>query len=738
MRRMNKDVAITDRGAQALSERAVAAEQLNSGAPGRRHDAAAVLDFATLMRILRDWKWLILGAAALGLAAGIMVTFLTTPLYRAGVTLEVNPPVVEVSEEQTRQRAQTVGSWDFIATQIGLLRSRSLAERVAQDLNLASDRALVGDGPVADRLARGTNLVAGGLTVEAPEEGQLVKFSYVSADAQLAARVANGVAESFINSNLQRRFEASAYARRFLEQQIARTRADLERSEQQLADYARSQGIITLSGGTGGEGGAENTTSLQGESLSALNGALATATARRVAAEGAYRAAQASGPTSEVTSSTQALRQARAGVEAEYQDKLTLLKPDHPDMRALQSRIAEIDRQISRETAQVSGGRNNTLAQEYRSALSAERSLQARVSQLRGSVLDLRGRSVRYNILQRELDTNRGLYDALLGRYKEIGVAGGIGSAPVSIVDRAEVPGGPYTPSLPRNLLGGLGIGLLGGVGLAIGLEFLNDTIKTREDVRNKLGVACLGAVPKRSGKGSFVEDLRSPASAVSEAYSAIAAALRFTTEEGTPRVVLITSSQPAEGKSTTALALSQNLARRGHSVLLVDADLRKPSFKTDTDDVGVTKLLTNHEEVRSHVVPTQYDRLWLLPCGPLPPSPADLLSTGRMGAILTEAAQQFDHVVIDAPPVLGLADAPLLASVSSNLLFVVESGRTRTRGAAEALNRLEASGAHILGAVLTKSIERQNGENYYSYRYGDLEDRRGDRIVMISHRADA
>lgn len=731
---MNKDVAIAPEG-RALAHRGAPA--VAAGAEPRGHHAPR-LDLPTLLRIVREWRWLILGAAALGLAGGVVATLLTTPLYRAGVTLEVNPPTVEVSDEQSRQRDLAGDTWDYIQTQVGLLGSRSLAERVAQDLNLANNPRFATVGDATARLKAATAQVAGGLSVAAPEEGRLIRFSYVSDDPALAAQVANGIADGFINSNLQRRFEASAYARRFLERQIARTRADLERSERQLVQYAQAEGIISLGTGVGEDGKSEAGGSLQSESLTALNQALAEATARRVAAEGAYRSAQASGPTTEVNASTQALRQSRAALEAEYQEKRTLLKPDHPDMLSLRSRIAELDRQIARETSQVSSGRNNSLAQEYRAALSAERALQSRVGALKGSVLDLRGRSVRYNILQREVDTNRGLYDALLQRYKEIGVAGGIGTAPVSIVDRAEVPGGPFKPSLPFNLLAGLGIGLLGGIGVAVGMEFINDTVKTREDVRTKLQLPCLGAVPRRSGKGNFTDDLRDPSSAVSEAYSAVAAALRFSTEEGIPRSLLVTSTQAAEGKSSTALALAQNFARQGRTVLLIDGDLRKPSFKAASDELGLTKLLTNHDDVGTHILPTQFDNLWLLPCGPLPPNPADLLSTPRFGQVLGEATSQFDVVIVDAPPVLGLADAPLLASSVAGALFVVESGKTRTRGAVEALNRLEASDAHVLGAVLSKSSENESGYGYYSYRYGALEDRRHEKIVMIPHQEGA
>ena len=250
-----------------------------------------------------------------------------------------------------------------------------------------------------------------------PEQGQLIEFSFDSESPQLSAAIANQVAESFINSNLQRRYDASSYARAFLERQIAKTRGELEKSERQLVAYAQAQGIINT--GTGEAGSSPtDANSIQGESLIALNKALADATARRVAAEGAYRAGMAVGMTADVTASTQALRQTRATLQAEYQDKRTLMKPDHPDMLALQSRIDELDRQIAREASQASSGRTNTLLVDYRSALAAESALRSRVAGLKGDVLNLRGRSIQYNILQREVDTNRSLYDALLQRYK--------------------------------------------------------------------------------------------------------------------------------------------------------------------------------------------------------------------------------------------------------------------------------------------------------------------------------
>jgi capsular exopolysaccharide synthesis family protein len=708
--------------------------------PGQRnYSATNILDLATLSRIIYHWRWLILAAVTLGLVVALLTTLLTRPVYRAWVTLQANPPTFHVTNDNEGGQDDFAGgeTYDFVATQVGLLKSRSVAQRAAQQLDLANNPEVVLQNVSAsERLAGATSVVAKNLRVIPPDEGQLIEFSFDSTSPQLAASVANAIADGFINSAIQRRYESSAYARNFLERQINKTRSDLERSERSLVAYAQQQGIINTAD-PNAQGGGGDTNSLQGESLMTLNQALAAATAKRVAAEGAYRQALATGPTSEVTESTQVLQQQLATLEANYQQKRTFMKPDHPHMVSLRSQIDELQRQIRQQASRVSSGRSNSLLADYRAALSAERALQARVNQLKGAVLDMRGRSIKYTILQREVDTNRTLYDGLLQRYKEIGVAGGVGLAPVSVVDRAEVPDNPIKPKLVLYMLLGLALGLVVGLAAAIGFEFMNDTIKTREDVRKKLALPCLGTVP-RSRKGSFLDELGNPASPVSEAYSAIVAALRFSTESGMPKVLLLTSTHSREGKSSTALAVAQNMARRGKRVLLIDSDLRKPAFKASTEKVGLSKLITTEDELDDHVVETQHANLWLLPSGPIPPSPADLLSAGRIRKIIGEASERFDFVVIDGPPTLGLADAPLLAAATGEIMFVVESGKTRTRQAIEALNRLEATGTHILGAVLVKATDgaMRGYGSYGHYGYGSTNEQlsRKREIPMIPH----
>lgn len=687
----------------------------------RSYSAEHIFDLATLLRIVRESPWLIVAGAGLGLALALLATLLTTPVYRAAVTLEANPPKVSVSTSQSRDdEASNENSYDFVATQVGLVSSRAVAERTAQVLGLADKPEIVPqnlEATVRQRMA--TDTVAAGLKVKNPQSGTLIKFTFDSTSPQLAAQVANTVADSFINTALQRRYEASAYARNFLERQINKTRSDLERSERSLVAYAQAQGIISTAGvGADGKSTGGETNSLQGDTMVKLNGALADATAKRIAAEGAYREALSAGPTVEVSNATVALRQQVAALESEYQQKRTYMKPDHPDMVSLRSQITEMQRQIASASSQTRSSMANTLLAQYRAALSSERALQARVTQLKGDVLNLRGRSIEYTILQREVDTNRSLYDALLQRYKEIGVAGGVGMAPVSIVDRAVQPNAPFKPNLFLNLLIGGVVGLLTGLAGAIGVEVFNDTIKTRDDVRNKLLIPCLGIIPMAGAKASLLEDLGNPASIVSEAYSTVAAALRFSTESGMPRVLLLTSTRSGEGKSSSAVGMAQNFARRGQSVLLIDADMRKPAFKV-TRSVGLSKLLTAEDSLADHVITTKYPNFSLLPSGPIPPNPADLLSTGRIRKIIAEAVTRYDLVIVDGPPILGLADSPLLAAAIENILFVVESGKTRTRAAVEALNRIDATGAHILGAALTKATDLGSSYGYGSSSYG-------------------
>ncbi|MFN3388538.1 MAG: GumC family protein [Allosphingosinicella sp.] len=691
---------------------------------GRPVQRESRFDINEIWRIITKWWWLIAAIAIACLLAAIAISLMITPEYKASSTIEVNPEGVQVVEMGELESGR-VGDREFLNTQVGLLRSESLAQRVARSANLANNENVVSQELPRDQRERiAAGMLMGSVQVEPQRESRLITIGVESTDPQLAAQVANAYAENFIHATLERRYEATSFARDFLQRRIAAVKQRLEESERALVDYAQQQGIITLNvdGGSGSTPGAEQT--IDAASLVSMNEALSQARAERIAAEQRYRQSSGAAATASVISNStvQVLQQQRAQLEAEYQQKLGIYKPDFPEMVQLRNRIDTLANEIAAQSRQVAGSASSTLRADYEAAVARENALQARVNGLKAGLLDLRERSIQYTILQREVDTNRSLYDALLQRFKEVGVAGGVGQNVVSIVDRAQVPGAPFKPNLPLNIAIGLFIGLLLGFGTAFAIEWIDDTIKVPDDLTAKLGISPLGVIPAVGKNVTVREQLEDPRSQVSEAYHSVRTALQFSTDHGVPRSLLVTSTRASEGKSSTALALSQTLASLGASVLLVDADLRKPTFRGPTaSSQGLSSLLAGSSTAAECIHPTQVDRLFLLPSGPIPPNPAELLSSGRLREILEDVLTRFDHVVIDGPPVLGLADAPLLASGTEGTLMVIEAGSIRRAAALNAVNRLRAADARLMGGILTKFKATKVGYGYgYGYGYGE------------------
>ena len=693
---------------------------------GRPAKSDSRFDINEIWRIVAKWWWLITGIAIACLLAAIVISLMITPEYRAQATIEVNPEGVQVvGKEMGEVQPNQMNNREFLNTQVGLLKSRSLAERVARSTNVANDPNMFDqDLPRQAREAAAARMVQSSVTVTPPRDSSLIPIAVESANPELAAKLANAYATNFIQSNMERRYEATSYARNFLQQRIAAVKTRLEQSERQLVAYAKAQGILTLAVDTGGTGSVRQEQSIDAATLIQTNNALAEAKSDRIAAEQRFR--QGAGAQSRAAAisdpTVQALGQQRAALEAQYQQKLALYKPEFPEMVQLRSQIVSLDKEIARQRSNVSGSASGTLQADYQAALARENALQAKVNEGKAGLMALRERSIQYTILQREVDTNRSLYDALLQRFKEVGVAGGVGANVVSVVDAAETPTGPFKPNLPLNIAIGLFVGLLLGLGTAFTIEWIDDTVKTPDDVSAKLGLASLGVIPG-VGKGLAVrEQLEDPRSQVSEAYQSVRTALQFSTDHGVPRSLLVTSTRASEGKSSTALALAQTLASLGASVLLIDADLRKPTFRgPSSTSHGLSSLLAGSDKVADCVHPTQMERLFLLPSGPIPPNPAELLATGRFKEILEEALARFDHIIVDSPPVLGLADAPMLASSTEGTLMVIEAGAIRRAAALNAVNRLRASEARLMGAILTKFNALKAGYGYgYGYGYGE------------------
>lgn len=680
------------------------------------------LEIGDLIRIVSERRYIIIGAAVLGLVAAIAVSLLMTPLYRATALLEVNSPSADVIAEASGENgsASSVNSQELLATQLGLLQSDTLARRVVQDLNLVSRPEFGGDaGPRDARVDRAAAVLQANTLVESVEGSMLIRVSYSSPDAALAARVANALASGFISSGLERRYDSSSYARDFLSDQLEQTKTALEQSESALNTYAIRSGIFRTPGqvvdGTTTEG-----SSLAVVNLQALNDALNQARIKRFEKEEAYKRGGELGQGDAITASAD-LRRQRALLRAELQEKSRLFKSDYPEIQELNAQIAALDEGIRSESATALTNRRNALFAEYKAALEAERSIAQQVAGYKGDVQQERGRAIQYNILRREVDTNRALYDALLQRYKEIGVAGGIGKSIVSLVDQAEAPRAPYRPNLPMNATVGLLAGIVAGILLAVVAHLLFDNIVTPSDVRDKLGLPVIGVIPTEQGsEGSLLTALNDPKSDVSEAYFSVRTALRFADPSGPPKSVLITSARPGEGKSTSAYAIASIFARSGARVLLIDADLRKPTFVSrQSEGKGLAYLLGSDELLATYIEQSRTDNLSLLPVGRYSGSAAELLGSTRLTQIFEQAVRDFDMVVIDGPPVLGLADALLLGALAEKTVIAIESRTARTGNVSEMIRRLSSSGTNIAGVILTKVRRDSTGYAYYSYRYG-------------------
>ncbi len=690
------------------------------------------------LRMMLRWRYVVLSIVAACVLLGLIVTLLMTPKYTATASIEVLRESSKVTDIQGVEREASVADQEFYQTQYGLLKSRSLAERVAQQLKLVDDpkfferfgadadtaafNVVNGRYPAGGRAERqraAGKVLLDNLSITPTRLSRLVDIAFTSPDPTFSARVANAWAENFIQINLERKVQATSYGRNLLQQQLSQAKERLDGSQRQLVNYASAEQIINLPSQSS-DGKTTSERSIVADDLATLNAVLSQAIAERIQAEARFRQVGAAGASTEALRNTAInnLRQRRAELAADYQRLLVQFQPDYPTARAVKAQIDQLDRSIVREEGRVSG----SLEADFREARERERGLQSKVDALKTGYLDLRRRSIQYNIYQQEVDTNRALYDGLLQRFKEIGVAGGVGINNISVVDIAESPQKPSSPRLLLNLLLSLLVGIGLGAVTAFALEHIDEAIADPAEVERQLGLPLLGSVPKVD-RATPMEALLDRKSDLFDAYLAIQTSLVFTTENGIPRTFAITSTRPAEGKSTTALALATTLARGQRKVLLVDGDMRSPSIHQlggVGHERGLSNFLSGDDDIATMLFPMQDLGFMAMSAGPIPPNAAELLTGNRFAVLLERLLEQYDHVIVDAPPVMGLADAPLIASRVEGVIYVVESHGIRSSLVKTALNRLAAANARIFGGVLTKFETGKAGYGYeYGYGYG-------------------
>lgn len=675
------------------------------------------------------------------LALGLLVTLLTVPKYVA-----VSKIMVEQEADQIIEGAELLpkqDSWDadrFLQTQVNLLQSRTVAARVVSELKLAEDAAFfdamgsvlptaedlpdLQQSPDALAKYRRDEAIAQIMehrNIVLEQDSRIISIGCKSTNPELSAKICNAYAEVFSNANLNRKFESSAYARKFLADQLESAKAKLEASERDLNQYSRAAGLIRVTGDKEAGGGSSDTTlSITNDALVQLNAAAGQATADRIQAEERWQAIARQSPLSiPAVLENEAVKQIlseKADAEAQLASERTSRQSDYPTIKMLNNKIAEYDARIQ----SIGNSIKRSIQIDYEAAVARENSLKANVETLRGDALNEQDRGVQYNVLKRVADTNRALYDSLLERFNQLNAAAGSASNNVTIVDRAEVPTEPSSPVLVLNLA----LAFLLGLGAAAVFVFLrnyfDDTIRNPADIDRLYGLPLIGLVPQEE---SAEESLANEKSALNEAYHTLVTNLQYSTSGGIPKILMVTSARESEGKTTTSRAVARDIARRGKNTLLIDADLRRPTLHSHAQQkerAGLTEVIVGNLTLDQAVFFSGHENLSYLTALPIPPDPSILLGGARLEEVLREAAARYDVVVVDSAPLLGLSDAASLAAHADGTLLVMSSQGFNRGAVRTALARLRLINANIVGAVVTKfDAKAAGGEyEYYGYNY--------------------
>jgi len=692
-----------------------------------------MITMAVIKGILFRQRWLIAGVIAAAVAAGLVVTLLATPLYRADAKVRVQPYGTYVLEGQdVEQRfASSNQVYDYLATMVEVLRSRSLAERIAADLNLGSRYDLLGKDVdesrppnmteaqwLESKQQRAANILFGSVAAEVPSENWVITIGFVSENPVIAAEMANAYANAFAAYDVRTSSASNEYAREYLQQQIQQTQSKLSDAEQAANLYARNTGIIVEQFASAEEGGGAST--LTGVNLSGINQRAAVARVARIEAEQRWRSIQnlPASQLPEVQSNPvlQTLLSDRTIKRAELAELRRRYNDDFPQIETLLAQIEVLDGQIERSSADIKATVHNNfiIAQNQEAALKGE------LASVTGDRMVEQDKQVEYGALDREAQALRDQLKTLLDRYNQINSAANMENSSVAKLDSAIVPSAPFSPNLTRNL----GLALILGIGLAAGLamlrETLDDRIRSLDDIEDKIGLALLGHTPHVEGRDIDVEGTNR-FSALMEAYSSIRAAIDFTLPRNR-NVLMLTSSQASEGKSTTAVILAELFASLGRKTLLIDADLRRPSVARLLDierpKLGLVEVLLGHAELEDAIVKGIHENLEILPIGEVPPNPTEILASNELREFIAKNREDYGLIIFDSCPIMGLADAPMLSRLVDGTIFVLEANKVPFGQARTALRRIKAAGGQLAGVILTKYRALEAGQGY-GYQYG-------------------
>jgi len=703
-------------------------------------DRSTSVYLRSYVSLLTRHIWLIL---LITLVAGVLATiysFKMKPVYRATALIEIDPEVPLIQSLNDLFRVAPSDDRTFVATQVDVLTSDSLAWRTIQQLQMGpvgATKASGGDksstvGYPTEAEGAMTRSFLGRLNVQWKTGTRIIRISFEDTNPERAARVVNALIDNYISSNLTQRYESTQEATTWMEQRLAQLKAKVASSEQAMLDYERKNSIVNI----------EGTQTLAEQTLEDLSRNLTAAKTDRVNKESIYKLLSSDPAAAQFTvvdPLLQHLESRQEDLSEHYAVAAAQYDSAFPKLRHLKDQLAAIHSLIELQQKRVV----ERVRSDYLTANRRESALSEATADQKEKVGKLSELKIYDSLLQRDFKTNQQLYEGLLRRLKDAEISAGLTAANIRRIDPALPPRAPIRPEIRQYIIVGLLGGLLLGFVAAFVRESWDASIRTPDEVERLTGLPTLGIIPDfrtafahsyyksprikrrlpQNGAAGLIV-LEDPQSYLAESYRALRSSILFSTLSKSLNVFLVTSSRPAEGKTTICINIAVALAQKGESVALVEADLRAPSMVEllkAGDGKGLTDVLTNKRSLDEVLLPV--DRapgLSLLPAGPSPINPSELLSSSAMAQLLGELRQRFNYVVMDTPPVLLVTDATVLSTVVDGVLLVVESGVTTPAEVSRAHRILSEAGGNILGSVINK-LDGRRDERYYgeSYYYG-------------------
>jgi polysaccharide biosynthesis transport protein len=706
------------------------------------------IDLRDYIEVILRRKWLVLGVLFFIFMSTLIFSLSAKKLYRATGTIEVSTESQKVTKFEDVV-SEGLRSQEFIATQVSLLKSTAVADRVIQAINLKDHPIIAGDddddkndffsiaginGYIKSSIRSifekdNENVQNSMLINESIEDKKILDFfqrnlevtpnrnsmiinvSFISPSRQLSQDVVNHLMEEFVAWKMDQRMDSSGKARQYLMKQIDRAKINLEEAEEKQHQFARQAGIVSM----------DSRLNNVFRQLEDINATLGQAEADLISKETLYEQALKDGPESlpQVLNNQMIndLKKEDARLRSEYENLIEIFHEDYPEVKTIKSRMNSIDERVTSESGKIF----NSIRHEYLSAKNRFEVLQKNMEEKKQLALELNERATQYTIMSREVETNKAIYQSLLERAKEIESMAGISPSNIQVVDNALLPIFPSKPNVRRNLLLAIVVGLMAGLGIAFLIEYFSDTITNPDQITERFQIPILGVLPlEMSPKDYPVEQIftNDPRSPMSEAFRTSRVSIELSGSGSNSRCIGITSTTQGEGKSTTASNLAQTFAGAGEKVLLIDADLRRPRlhkiFKTATanNGHGLSSFLAGVVH-KDFITKTDINNLYLIPSGPIPPNPVELLASNRFSQLLKKSAMKFDRIIIDGPPHLGFADVLVLSRKVGGMILVSSIGETTRDG----LRHFKKSMHNVQGTILGCIVNKINLTQRYGYR---------------------